>query len=178
MARRKKAKKRTSRRRRVGAMSFNPNSPLVKYGSLLLGFVLANKINPAIDKITGGKIDDKIIAGVSTLGGGYYLFMHKGKKNLIVTAAAGVAAGAGIKRGMAAFGIGSLLGGYGKVPVLGNRRVAGYHGVPVLGNRVNGYDAGQMVGAYRSNPKPFPNSMAGVDTGSGVTNTGGGGCMM
>lgn len=178
MAKSKSKKKTTKRRHKVGALSFNANSPLVKYGSLALGFVLANKINPKIDELTKGKVDDKVLAGASVGLGGYYLFLHKGKKNLPLAIAAGVVAGAGVKRGMDSLKVGGV-GGYGQVPVLGSRRrVGGYQSVPVLGNTssMNGYGPEGSIGAYMVNPKP-QNVMAGVDGGSGITNSGGGGCM-
>lgn len=180
-SKKRKAKKTTSRRRKVGAMKVSKQmETAVKFGSLIAGFAFADKINPQIDKLTGGKLDDKIIAAGGALGGGYYLFMHKGKKNILLTGISGVLAGASIKRGMQSFGIGTaLLSGYGKVPVIG-RRVAGYHSVPVIGQRsVNGgYDVPGQVGAYRVNPKPFSAPvMSGVESGSGITNTGGGSLM-
>lgn len=170
MARRKKSKK-TSRRRRIGAMSFNANSPLVKFGSMAAGYFFGDKINALVSKVTGDKIDGKIV-GIAQAGlGAYYLFMKKGSKNLPLSIAAGVVAGAGIKKTMASFGIGKLLSGYGDVPVLGRRRITGYQQVPVIGSPANnGYVAG-----YDTAKVPV---MAGVnagaaDNGSGVNNQSG-----
>lgn len=141
-----KRKKKTTRRRsrRVGAtMALTPTNPMVKLGGLVLGFLAATPINAAIDKATGGKIDTKIVGGVQVGLGAFYL-LSKGKKNLILTLATGVLAGAGVKREMTAFGIGGI-GGYGAVPALG-----GYGAVPALGyaRRVAGYDTPGIVGGY------------------------------
>lgn len=160
MAKRKKSRK-TSRRRRVGAMSFNANSPLVKFGSMALGFIASDKINAMIDKATGGKIDPKLIALVQAGGGAYYSFMHKGKKNLPLAIISGVMTGAGAKRAMSSFGIGKLLAGYGDVNVLGStKRLAGYQEVPAIAGN-HGYSTAKM---------PI---MAGCDvdnaSGSGIT---------
>lgn len=168
MAKRKKSRK-TSRRRRVGAMSFNANSPLVKFGSIAVGFLASDKINAMIDKVTGGKLDPKLVALLQAGGGAYYSFMHKGKKNLPLAVVSGVLTGAGAKRAMSSFGIGKLLAGYGDVPVIG-KRVAGYQEVPVIGNGgyVTGYDTAKV---------PVMAGVSAGDSGSGITNSGGGGYM-
>lgn len=170
MARRRRKSHRTSRRRRIGAMKFDANNPLVKYGSIAAGFFFADKINPLIDKVTG-TLDPKIVGAAQAGLGSYYIFMHKGKKSLPITLVAGVVAGSGIKRAMTAFGIGRLLAGYGSVPVIG-RTMAGYKNVPVIGAGTagNGYIAAFNV------PKPM-NVMGNNGSGSGITNSGGGSMM-
>lgn len=183
MAKRKaKAKKKTSSRRSVGAMSFNPNSLLVKLGSVAVGFLAADKINEGIDKIikpNPAKADQGKLVAAGQIGiGGYYNFMHKGKKNLLLAAGTGILAGAGLKRLKDELDTPSAVAGYGQVPVIGRRRIAGYQGVPVLGYRtsVNGYDTPGILGGYNVNPKPV-NVMGAVDGGSGLTNSAGGSMM-
>jgi len=169
----KRKKTATRRRRRVGAMALNANSTLMKFAPVIAGFLFADKINPMIDKLTGGKIDSKLI-GAGQTGLGALLVFGKGKKSMLKTLGGGLLLGTGAKRLTQSFGIGRI-GGYGNIPVLGNR-VNGYHSVPVLGNRaVGAYTPNSSVGAYNANPKPF-NVMAGVDTtkgsGSGLSASG------
>lgn len=153
----KKAKKTTRRRRsRIGALSLNPASPLVMYGSVAAGYLLANTINTPITNAVGDKLDNKIVAGVQ-VGIGGYLIMKKGKKSLPVTIAAGLLAGAGLKRGMAAFGIGQThMAGYQNVPA-----VNGYQNVP----SVNGTGAARRVGAYNLGQMHTSRTMAASDGG-------------
>ena len=144
MPRGKKKKTSHSRKgKRMGGMKLTAENPIVKFGSIAAGYFFADKINAGIDKLTGDKIDGKIVAGVQTAGGAYLVF-KKGKKNIIVTAAAGVLAGAGIKRAMSEFGLAGLHG-YQSVPA-----VAGYQSIPaVAGTGVKriGYDHGLNASA-------------------------------
>lgn len=137
MAKRKKHKSRTRRRRRIGA-AITASNPLVKYGPIALGFFMADKINPQIDKVAGN-IDTKLLAAAQG-GLGAFLVFGKGKPSMLKSIAGGVLLGSGVKRAMAAFGIGNI-GGYGAVPVIG-----GYGSVPVIGAR----RAPRRVGAYRT----------------------------
>jgi len=144
MAKRKKSKSKT-RRRRVGAMAMTATNPIVKYGSIAAGYLLAGKINPLIDKATG-TLDQKIVAG-GQVGVGVAYMITKGKKTMPLTVITGIIAGAGLKRAMTAFGIAGI-GGYGAVPVIGAgvKRINGYQNVPVIGG---GYKTpGQLNGGY------------------------------
>jgi hypothetical protein len=167
----KKAKKKTGprRRRKLGAMalSMNPASPLMKALPVLGGYLLADKINNGIDKAVGTKIDGKIIAGAQVGLGGLYLFM-KGKKNLLLTIASGVLAGAGVKRAMSSFGMGGI-GGYGAVKVL-----SGYGAVPSIGRRsVAGYNVPGTLNGYKTPGIVTPQkSVMGGVRGSGLSNDG------
>lgn len=126
----KKRKKQTTRRRgrRMGAMSLNASSPLVKYGSIAAGFFLARPINGLIDKVVMD-IDPKLVAA-GQVGIGALIAFRKGggKGKLISTIAGGVMVGAGAKRAMSAFGV----GGFRSVPA-----VNGWQNVPAVnGTRV------------------------------------------
>lgn len=149
----KKAKKTTRRRRsRVGALSLNPSSPLVMYGSVAVGYLMGNTINAPITKAIGDKLDNKIVAGAQ-VGVGALLVMKKGKKSLPVTIAAGLLAGAGLKRGMEAFGIGQThMAGFQDVPA-----VNGYQQVP----SVNGTRIPRRMGAYNLGQMHTSRAMAG-----------------
>lgn len=139
-------------------------SPIVKYGSIAAGYVASNKVNELVDKLTGGKIDSKIVNGVMAAAGLYYLFISKGKKNTIVTVAAGLAAGTGVKGLLSDFGV---MNGFNSIPVIG-----GYTDVPVIG----GYNVPQPslsgVGGYN-----VPSVMGGIggitidESGSGINET-------
>jgi hypothetical protein len=121
-------------------MSLTATNPLVKFGSVALGYFAADKINPMIDKLTG-TLDAKIVAGIE-VGAGTLLLMGKlgkGKPGMIATVAGGVLAGAGLKRGMRSFGV---ITGYGMVNV-----VSGYRPNTAL----NGYGAVNVVSGYTPN---------------------------
>ena len=154
MAKRKKARK-TIRRRKIGAI--NPNSPLVKYGSIAAGYFLGEKLNKQIDKVTGDKIDGKIVAAAEA-GIGLFLVLSKGKKTMLKTVAGGILTGAGIKKGLTEFGV---INGFMDVPVL-----AGYRNVPVL----NGYNtAQQAINGFNVPATPLHQSvMGGFNFGSGI----------
>jgi len=170
MARRKKAKKSTRRRRIGAAGKLNANSPIVKFGSMAAGYFLGDKINEQIEKITGDKMDGKIVAGLEVLAG---LVLNKtiklgksgGKPSLPLVVVGGVLAGAGLKKGLAEFGV---INGFYSVPVLN-----GYRSVPVL----NGYNPtpGASLNGYRV---PNRQVMGGVNiatdmaaSGSGINST-------
>lgn len=159
-----KKRKKATGRRRVGASKLNAGNPIVKYGSIALGYFMGDKINSQIDKLTGDKIDGKIVGGVQA-GAGAFLTFGKGKKSMIKTVAGGVLLGSGAKKLMSEFGIGGI-GPYGRIPA-----VAGAYGrVPVVaGKRRMGYTPNEQLGAY--NPHGGLNGkmkvMAGVSPGSG-----------
>lgn len=156
MAKKKRNKRKSSsRRRKVGALALNASSPLVKYGSIVAGYFVGDKINTnVIDKITGGKIDNKTLGIAQTVGGGFLALKKKkaGMTGTLLTVAGGLIAGAGIKRAMSAFGVGRV-GGYKSVPVLGNT-MNGYGAVPVIGGR-------RRVGGYTTNAVPPGSALGG-----------------
>lgn len=138
--RRKPAKRKTSRRRRVGALALNPGSQLVQLGSVAIGYLMATSINGAIDKVVPTNVDAKLVAA-GQVGLGAALVMGK-KKSMIKTVAGGVMAGAGLKRALGAFGIGGFrsvpaVGNFRSVPAIGARRMNGY--TPTTGANLAGY---------------------------------------
>lgn len=153
MAKRRKkiARKKTSRRRSVGAL--NLNNPMLKYGSVAAGYLLGGKINSAISEATGGKVDEKILAA-GQVGAGLLLLTSKKVKQPILKLLGGVLAGAGVKQGLSAFGV---LSGFQNVPVL-----AGYHDVPVI----SGYDtASPTINGFTVPRSPAASVMGAVDGG-------------
>lgn len=165
------AKKRKGAKRRVGAASLNPGSPIVKLAAIAAGYFLtADPVNTAIDKANtkaatatepaGTRVGETVVMG-GELGLGALLLLSKSKNKttgLIKTAAGGVLAGAGLKRALKKFGV---IKGYQSVPVIGSRRMAGYQSVPVIGGvpgqlqgvppQLNGYrSAGSGVNGYTS----------------------------
>jgi hypothetical protein len=147
------AKKKTKRRHhRVGAMSLNPKSTLVRLASVAAGYFLGDTINSFVDSVTPASIFPVPVAtvpptapatGFSALGFnqdtvvgaiegglGAMLLMSKGKASLLKTGAGGILAGAGLHRLLKKTG---YVTGYQAVPVIGRHRVAGYQAVPVIG---------------------------------------------
>lgn len=176
------AKKRKSqKRRRVGALSLNPASPVVKLVSVAAGFLLGNQINGVVDKIapgttaTDGTVTPSKLATVVKYGQpalGAYLLLRK-KRSTAGVVAGGLLAGAGLKRLFP-----SLIGGFNQVPV-----IAGFNQVPVIGNvppQLSGYTTSRVVGSVPPQLAGYRTSrvMGAVDTfgGSGITNPGTG-CM-
>lgn len=175
MAKHSKRKKKTTTRRRsrVGAAGvLNPASPLVKFGSIALGyFMLGDKINAKITEAAGDKVDGKLI-GAAEGGLGYMLSFGKGKKSLIKTIAGGILLGSGAKLLMGEMGVGAA-GPYGRVPV-----IAGPYGnVPVIAGsrrRVGAYTPNNALNGYSPNQSLASKIMSGVSTsdngsGSGIT---------
>lgn len=165
MARKKKTKKKAARRRVGGGLKsmLNPNSDLVKIGSIAIGLLAEKPVNNAIDKmIPPDKLDQKIVAGGQVGLGGAYLMFAK-KKNIIFTVGSGVLAGAGLRRGLRAFGI----GGYQNV-----RYVNGYQNVRevMAGNNQSLLQAG---GGTMSDMRTYKRATVGAfdGTGSGIRNS-------
>jgi hypothetical protein len=133
-------------RRRVGATSLGKTSTLLKVGSVVAGYFLADKINAQIDKFLPSTTDtsvtpnvtkpNEMIGIVGEVGLGGLLLMMKGGKGktgkikTYASLAGGVLAGAGIKRVLKKAGV---VTGYQSVPVIGRKRMAGYQNVPVVG---------------------------------------------
>jgi hypothetical protein len=126
-SKRKKATRKPSRRRRIGAAALNLNSPLVKFGSIAVGYLMAGTINTMLDKVIPTTIDQKLVAG-GEVGLGALLAFKK-QKSTITTVGGGILIGAGIKRAVSAFGVAGI-GGYQSVPVVG--RIGRYQDVPVI----------------------------------------------
>lgn len=154
--RRKTAKRKTSRRRRVGALNFN--NPMIKYGSIAAGYLLGDKINDTISKATGDKIDGKIVAAAEA-GAGLLLFTSKKVKKPMLKVIGGVLAGAGIKKALSEFGV---INGFENVPVL-----AGYSSVPVI----SGYTTQQPALNGFNVPRTVSASVMGSIDGSGINST-------
>jgi hypothetical protein len=101
MAKRRKTKKTSHRRRRVSGVALSANSPIVNFGSIAAGYFLGDKINDALSSVTG-TIDPKIIAAVEAVGG---FLLRKKMKGLPGQVLGGVMMGAGIKKGLQEFGV-------------------------------------------------------------------------
>lgn len=155
----KKRKKSHRRRRRIGAIAMSASSPLVKYGSIAAGYLVADKVSEQVSKISGD-IDPKIVNGILAAGGLYILFMHRGKKNVLLTALAGLAAGAGAKNLLTEFGV---INGFAEIPTVGDIPVIGQYAVPQMSiNGVGGYNVPSVMGSV-------PN--AAMEDGSGINST-------
>jgi hypothetical protein len=172
---RKKAKKKKGTRRRVGAMALSASSPVVQFGSIGVGWLMADTINTQIVRFTG-TMDGKMVGGITAGIGAALQFMKLGKKpkSTLQVAAGGVLIGAGAKKLLKEMGV---INGYSAVPVVGTGgRMNGYHAVPV----VNGYKAGpsypsSLNGALNGYKVPRPANIVGnAGSSSGITNTGGG----
>lgn len=143
-SKRKSSRKPVRRRRRIGATALNMKSPLVKYGSIAAGFLMATTINTPLDKVVPISVDPKLVAA-GQVGLGAFLAFKK-QQSMITTVAGGLLVGAGIKRAMTAFGIGSI-GNYQSVPVVG--RLGNYQSVPVI----SGYQTAALaLNGYKTSP--------------------------
>jgi len=152
MAKRRKQFK--TRRRRIGALALSANSPIVKFGAVAVGYLMSDQINAQIDKVTGGKVDDKIVAGAQLVAG-LFLFTGKGKKSVLKTVAGGILTGAGTKKALQSFGI---LSGFADVPV-----ISGYE-VPQPVPSLNGITDVPVISGYNV---PQPQVMGSVDSMTG-----------
>jgi len=155
------------RRRRIGAVALSANSPLVKFGSIAAGYLLADKVNEQIAKVTG-TLDPKIVNGLLAAGGLYFSFMHKGKKSTLIAALAGLAAGVGAKGLLTDFGV---ISGFREMPV-----ISGFNDVPVIGNYVpsSGQGAGLagIADTFGYNvPASVLNGVSDYASGSGINCT-------
>jgi len=180
------AKKKKSHRRkhhRIGGMKLSASNPLIKWGSVVVGFLAGKPINTAVDGLMPASFKTNTNYAKITAAGegglGALLVFKFGKRSLITTVAGGILLGAGLKRAMEAFNINlGALGGYGEVPVL-----AGYGRVPVIGKRVSGYSPNGSLGGYtpggtlNGNKPPHLQVMGNIDSscGSGLLRSAG--CM-
>lgn len=156
----KKKKKKGTSRRVSGLLSLSPSSPLMMYGPILAGYFLGDKINEAITKAVGDKIDGKMIAGAE-VGLGALLVFKKGKKSLLTNIAGGLLLGAGIKKGMTEFG----LGGFQNVPGVSGFQDVQYVNGPGRRKRM---DRGGSYNGFASYVHEA------VGNGSGLSNRGSG----
>lgn len=194
----KKRKKHGRRRsRRVGAFKMGGKDTGIKLAALAGGFFLGDMINGRIDslltKVTPATATTPamtsstptMLATVGELGLGGLLLLRKkspGTMGTVLQVGGGLLAGAGIRRALKTMGI---ITGYQSVPVIGRHRMAGYQNVPVIGKtytppQLAGRPAqlqGYKVNGYTSAGSGVMGSVSGIDTGSGITNTGGGGYM-
>lgn len=195
--------RRRSRRRHVGALGLKGKDSALKLAALAGGFLLGKEINGQIDKlaakvspatgttvsslnITGSNIPT-VAATVGEIGIGGLLLIRKkspGTWGMVLQVTGGILAGAGLRRALGSMGI---MNGYQSVPVIGRHRMAGYQSVPVIGQRnmpaqlAGGNTPAQLQGFRVNGYTPTGSGVMGkigaVDGGSGITNTGGGGCM-
>lgn len=161
-----------SRRRRVGAtaLNFSATGPLVKFGSIALGYFYGDKLLAPLKKMIGDKVDGKIVA-VAEGGLGYMLALKRGgKKNMLTALAGGILLGDGIKSLVSSFGVGSIgpygrvnvvNGPYGNTPVInGRRRLGSYSPNAALNGYTPSGTLAKVVGAI------------GNASGSGISNAG------
>lgn len=135
MARKRKSKKPTTRRRRrISGIGLNAKSPLVSYGSIAAGFLLGNKINDALSNVTGS-LDPKIVAAAQAIGGFLVRSKMKGTAGTVI---GGILMGAGVKKAAQEFGV---LNG---IPVIaGYKDLRMINGLPAPVRRVAGVADGQ-----------------------------------
>lgn len=179
MAKGKKTKRKKARR--VGAMSLNPNSTMMKVGAVVLGYFLGDTVNSPIDtalksvfptttaavttpatatpattaaaavSVSNIAGNNKIVAGVEVGLGALLLLSKKG--SWVKTVAGGVAAGAGLARGLKAFGV-----------------VTGYQSTPVLAGRVRGYQSMPALGGVPPQLSGVPPQLSGYRVNGGMRN--------
>lgn len=191
MAKRKGHKRRRSRR--VGALRMGKGDTLLKLAAVGGGFLLANTINGAINRMlpkdattpTLPTKNGNTIAMVGQIGLGGLLLMRKagGNMGMVTKVAGGLLAGAGLKRALVSLGV---MSGYQSVPVIGRHRMAGYQSTPVIGAtppqlagtppQLSGYrPAGSGVNGYVNQGSGVMGKIGCCDGGSGITNTNGSG---
>lgn len=160
MAKRKTKKKATRRRRRVGTMALTASNPLVKYGSMVGGFLLGDQINPMIDKVTG-TMDQKLVGGATAGIGAALVFMKLGKKKTVVeTVGGGLLIGAGAKRLLKEFGI-----------MNGFRAVKPINGVNRPMKRMNGFQDVDVVNGFKTARIPLGGGASNVMGNAGYSRT-------
>jgi hypothetical protein len=138
---------RRRRHRRIGAMALSPTSTMVQAGTVVAGYLLAGKINPLVDKLTG-TMDAKIVSAIQVGLGGALVLGKLGKRSMVTVIPGGLIAGAGIKRALTSFGV---VTGYGSVDVISGRMVKGYQKVPA----VSGYNPQASLNGYPTASVPI-----------------------
>ena len=153
MARRRKTKKTTShRRRRVSGVALNAKNPIVSIGSIAAGYFIGTKINDALSNVIPSTIDPKIVAAAEAVAGYLIRSKVKGMPGAVV---GGVLLGAGIKKGLQAFGVVS------GIPVVnGYRDLRTINGLPAPVKRIAGPAQGLSTSL---------NVISGIDSASGYT---------
>lgn len=152
MARRKKTKKASHRRRRVSGVALNAKSPMVTMGSIAAGYFIGDKINEMLAGVTG-TLDPKIVAAAEVLAG--YLIKSK-VKGLPGAVAGGVLMGAGAKAGLKAFNVIS-----GLPTINGYRDLRSINGLPAPVRRI--------AGPVASGMSPAVSVISGIDQYSAYT---------
>lgn len=198
MPRRKRHTVKRHRRRRhgsVGALKLGGKDSGLKLIALAGGFFLGKQINAAIDKLntttTGtpavstNRVNPNMLT-VGEIGIGGLLLLRKKSPGMLGTGlqvAGGVLAGAGLRRAIGQLG---FMNGYQSTPVIGRHRMAGFQSVPVIGQRMPPQLSGSRgpaqlqgfrVNGYTPTGSGVMGSIGSTDTGSGITNSGGGGYM-
>lgn len=188
------ANKKTKRRHhRVGAMSLNPKSTLVRVAAVAAGYFLGDTINSAIDSVIPASIfpvpvatnpptapatgfaalgfNQDTIVGAAEGGLGAMLLLSKGKASIIKTGAGGILAGAGIHRLLKKAGI---VTGYQSMPVIGRHLMAGYQSMPVIGKTpaqlrgLPGQLEGFRVNGYNAQGSGVMGKISGLYEGRGI----------
>jgi hypothetical protein len=167
------AKKKVYRRkrRRVGAMSLNPSSPVVKAVAAGGGFMVADTINTAIDKVLPASLTaatgiTKYIPAALEVAPAAFLLITGKKVNPILSLAAFVLAGAGVKRGLKQAGV---ITGFNSIPTIG-----GFNSIPTIGGvpaQLGASIPAQLNGGFRTrvmNGFRTRNVVGGVSDGSGI----------
>lgn len=146
MAKRRKTKKTSTRRRRVSGVALSAKSPVVQLGSIAAGYLfLGDKINDALSNVTGS-LDPKIVAAAEVVGG---FLLKKKMRGTAGQVLGGILIGAGAKKGLREFGVISGL------PTVGNMRTI--QGLPSSVRKVAGLpgqgmsNSMQVIGAIGQN---------------------------
>ncbi len=191
-----KKRKHIKRAARAAAGQLKPGKIGFKLLTVAAGYLLADKLNPEIDKLFIGKdpVNPKPVPGkmiiVGEIGLGGLLLMGKAKANPTAIdwgkeIVGGVLAGAGLKRALKDMGV---IKGFQNVPVIGARRMAGFQSVPVIGgtagmpSQLSGSTPSQLQG-YRVNGRynngyvPHGSGLHGKVVGNALGNSNGSGLM-
>lgn len=163
-----------SRRRRVGATALNLSAtgPLVKFGSIALGYFYGAKLLAPLKSMIGDKLDPKIVA-VAEGGLGYMLALRRGgRKNIFTAVAGGLLLGDGLKSLVTSFGVGGI-GPYGRVNVVNGP----YGNTPVINGanrrRLGSYTPNNSLNGYTpSGTLAKVVGSIGNASGSGISNAG------
>lgn len=166
-AKRRKTKPASRRRRRVGAL--NTKGLLMKLAPVAAGYLLAEQINPLVDKIVPATIKAKsnyqMIAGVAEGGLGGWLAFGMKKRSMPLQIVGGVMLGAGLKRVVKSQG--AVAGFRDQKVIQGRRGMAGFYDQKV----VQGYTPTTGQGLTGFNPVTAAGKMmSGVPGSTGYNN--------
>lgn len=152
MAKRKAAKRKKSSRR-VSGMNLSKKGNLIYVAAIAAGFLLGNKVNELIDKVSGS-LDPKIVAMIQA-GVGFALPTWL-LKNMAGKIIGGLLLGSGLKRGLKAF---NIISGFRDMRVIaGNEQIAG------RGRKV-GYPL-PMTSVYRQSAMSVVNGVGNMKVGN------------